>query len=472
MSQRLLLLTVFSVFAVAGPAFGQEVDFERDVLPILQERCYECHGEERQRGDLRLDSMQAALRGGDQGIPALTPGEPEESNLLTRITLPPDDIDIMPPKGDVLTDEQVEIIRRWIEQGGTYGEGGPIVVPEADPEALSELHQLGALAMPLARDTNLINVDFRAEAENIGDSQLELLNPVAEQLAWLNLSGTRITDEGLRGFEKFENLSRLHLDQTAVSDAGLAHLTDLGRLEYLNLYANENITDAGIEHLKQMESLRRLYLWQTKVTDEGATELQEALPELQIDRGWENRPPVEVQEIAGPGEPVNATCPVSGEDVNAEFTVTLANDQVVGFCCGDCRGKFIENPVAFADKVEVADGALGAVNDRCLLSGEEINPELAVFVEERGEVLGFCCSICRERFLESPDAVLEQLRAGDETAAAGPVNDTCPVSGEPVDAAQVVEVDGKKLGFCCGNCKAKYEENPEQFADKVAELLK
>lgn len=416
MSQRLLTLSVvpFLLALVAAPLHADdEIDFDTQILPILQDRCFECHGQERQRGEFRIDSLQAALRGGEEGLPGITPGNVEDSNVYTRITLPEDDIDIMPPRGDVLTEEQTELIRRWIEQGADYGAGGPVIVPEADPEALAALHDLGALAMPLARDTNLIMVDFRAEAANIGDSQMERLQPVAEQLAWLNLSRTRISDEGLREFSNFENLVRLHLDNTDITDDGLEHLKDLNRLEYLNLYNAPKITDAGLEHLEGLENLRRLYLWQTQVTDDGAARLLAALPELEIDRGWENRPPVkvvEVEEVADESPtPVNDVCPVSGQPINADFTLAH-NDQLVAFCCGDCRANFEENP----DEFEVT-------------------------------------------LAEAP---------------AGPINESCPVSGENISANQVVTLEGGQiLAFCCGNCKANYEENPDQFADKVAELL-
>ncbi|MEX0741728.1 MAG: c-type cytochrome domain-containing protein, partial [Phycisphaeraceae bacterium] len=244
MSQRLFLLPMFHVLLVvfASPALAQDaVDFDTQILPILQDRCYECHGPERQRGEYRLDSLQGMLKGGEMGT-SLEPGNADESNLAIRIDLPEDDIDIMPPRGDKLTEEQIALIKAWINQGAEYGAGGPVIVPEADPEALSALHQIDALAMPLARDTNLGNVDFRASADAIGDSQLERLQPVAEQLAWLNLSNTRITDEGLRNFGNFVNLTRLSLDNTPVTDAGLAHLKDLKSLVYLNLYKAENVT--------------------------------------------------------------------------------------------------------------------------------------------------------------------------------------------------------------------------------------
>ena len=76
-------------------------------------------------------------------------------------------------------------------------------------------------------------------------------------------------------------LERLHLEKTKITDAGLAHLKDLGNLEYLNLYGTA-VTDAGLEHLKGLKNLKKLYVWQSQVTDAGIAKLKEALPDVTV----------------------------------------------------------------------------------------------------------------------------------------------------------------------------------------------
>lgn len=100
------------------------VDFARDVYPILQRSCLECHGPEKQKGKLRLDSRAAALKGGTEG-PALVAGHPEKSELYRRVIIPKGDEGAMPARGEPLSREQVDILRRWIEQGATWPDGAP-----------------------------------------------------------------------------------------------------------------------------------------------------------------------------------------------------------------------------------------------------------------------------------------------------------------------------------------------------------
>lgn len=96
--------------------------FHQKVLPLLQNQCFRCHGE-KDRGDLKLDSRETALLGGDSGIAAVVPGKPMESELIARI-LTGDESERMPPKGDGLTKEQTEDLKQWIQAGAVWPETG------------------------------------------------------------------------------------------------------------------------------------------------------------------------------------------------------------------------------------------------------------------------------------------------------------------------------------------------------------
>ncbi|MFO1484511.1 MAG: DUF1553 domain-containing protein [Verrucomicrobiaceae bacterium] len=111
MKPAFLLLFVSSTLAV---------DFDREVRPLLQERCIECHGEKKQKGELRLDAKVHAFKGGHDG-PAILANKAGDSPLFQRITSTDDD-ERMPPKGEPLSPAQIALIREWIDSGAKWPE--------------------------------------------------------------------------------------------------------------------------------------------------------------------------------------------------------------------------------------------------------------------------------------------------------------------------------------------------------------
>ena len=97
------------------------VDYFRDVRPILETKCYDCHQGGKVKGDLRLDTLKNALTGGADEGPAIVSGKPAESPLIHRITTGDEDL-IMPPKGEPLTKDEVAILEKWITEGAAWPE--------------------------------------------------------------------------------------------------------------------------------------------------------------------------------------------------------------------------------------------------------------------------------------------------------------------------------------------------------------
>lgn len=110
------------------------IDFNRDIKPLLSDRCYQCHGPDggSRKAGFRLDDPASALAEADSGLEPIVPGDPDESELLRRILLPANDIDHMPPRNahkPSLTPEEIEKIRTWIESGAKFDKHWAFVAP-------------------------------------------------------------------------------------------------------------------------------------------------------------------------------------------------------------------------------------------------------------------------------------------------------------------------------------------------------
>ena len=100
-------LSLISSIVLPLVAFGS-IDFEEDVYPLLQDYCIDCHGPEKQKSGFRVDRRVHLLKGGDTGMAAVIPGNPEKSYMME--VLNSDDPEIsMPPKGGPLFEDEIEI---------------------------------------------------------------------------------------------------------------------------------------------------------------------------------------------------------------------------------------------------------------------------------------------------------------------------------------------------------------------------
>ena len=121
----------------------------------------------------------------------------------------------------------------------------------------------------------------------------------------------------------------------------------------------------------------------------------------------------------------------------------------------------VEQAEKFAAKIDGTAAAKPA-NATCPVSGEPVDlAQTSVF---QGQTVAFCCANCKAKFDAEPAKFAAKL--GIEVKAA-PINDKCPVSGEPVDPAHTSVYEGKVVGFCCGNCKKKFDADPKKFAAKL-----
>ena len=266
--------------------------YTRHINPIFDANCVSCHGESKKSGGLRLDSYDHLMRGGKDGR-AITPGTPDESLLLHRVTLPAGHKQFMPAEGKPpLRAEEIAWIRAWIQQGAsptdTTVAGISIRDPQSDapfipvgdysalePEIQQMEKSQGAKLMHVSANPSDGLVLYTVDAAgSFGDAQLQQFQKFAPYIVEAELARTAVTDASLDTLSKFTHLRALHLEGTKVTGNGLAKLASLSQLTYLNL-SSTPVTQTAVAPLASMKNLHHLYLYDTpakSISDSGSTQ--------------------------------------------------------------------------------------------------------------------------------------------------------------------------------------------------------
>jgi YHS domain-containing protein/uncharacterized membrane protein len=403
--------------------------FEEHLAPMIKARCEKCHGARKSKGDLRMDSVDAILAGGENGeiiVFGMGIDRPEgsviieESEIYQRLLLPLEDDDHMPPESKTqLTESEIELIRLWLEAGAPFEEAFELGVgkqlpvptveeeapakptesttkPEGETSAVSGQNQpvpsagprkpapaeaLFALTdalihvQPVEPGSNKLWIDFAAPAATIDDAQAHaLLEPLQNHVGELSLARTKITDASLTQIAAMPGLTRLDLRNTAITDAGLATLKDHQGLCELVL-SQTQVTDEAATTLHSLPALKRLWVWDAKMTADGLVALRKSMPHVHIDAG------------------------------------DLSNTEVLE----------AEGDLVFTGDAPSVDGP----------------------TETEGEP------------------------AASSVASLTPINTVCPVSDKPVDSKYSVVYEGRVIGFCCQNCPKTFWDDPEAFLAKL-----
>ena len=385
--------------------------FDRVIQPVFSAKCIHCHGAEKNKGMLRMHTRDDLLRGGSGvGEDIIVAGDSEISELIFRITLPKDDDEAMPPYEDddhynPVTNQELAVIKSWIELGASFdlmvsqleekAKQSAIHVLQnlpkkttsnlalktptlpkvkaADPNLIKFLSNKGLLVMPIAQNTNAIYINASYAGKAFDNEMLKLIEPLAQQLLWLNLARTGITDEAGSSLSKFTLLRRLHLENTHIGDAISPHLSKLSNLEYLNLYGTE-VSDASVSYLQNLKNLEKVFLWETNFTKNGATNLRKGF----VDAGYyddllANQQKIsqrvsevtnhhsriitgieeklnEVGAISQDENALNEKCPVANKPID-ENKILVFEGRKIAFCCDKCKDKFKNDPSSFRSKI-------------------------------------------------------------------------------------------------------------------------
>ncbi len=256
------------------------------VQPILNNKCVSCHNAKKEKGELQLEEENGILKGGENGA-VIEPNDPQNSSLYARLVLPLDHEDHMPPKDKTqLSKEEIDIIESWIANSNSFDKKirelglkkellqaffpkakdntyPDVKVAEVPKDTISAIKKKGFHVERVSENSNFIRVSC-INRPTFKDKDFDLLSPVKNQIVYLDLGKTLITDAVFEKISTLPNLTILKMDNTGITGKNIEHLEKLEYLRKLNLVGT-NFQEVHLAHLKRFKKLQTVYLFNTPV---------------------------------------------------------------------------------------------------------------------------------------------------------------------------------------------------------------
>jgi mono/diheme cytochrome c family protein/uncharacterized membrane protein len=300
------------------PNAQEAVVYEDIIRPILQSKCYACHGPDKQKGKLRLDGKDNILKGGKDGKVITAPLN-EQPEMLRRILLPPDDEDHMPPKEKgQLSERQVTLIKWWLNEGANFTakskelkqndtikkmlaslqepssetiNAGVNTYPELPPAPkglVDSLKNAGVMVIPLSRTTNALSVSL-INITRVSDTVWSLLSRLGGRVYFLDASGPLTGNEAIESISKLTSLQKLSLANAVVTNEALPKLQSLKELVSLNLTGTK-VDETGLLTLRTLTKLKNIYIYRSAVNYSRLDDIRMKFPGVTIDTGGYTMP--------------------------------------------------------------------------------------------------------------------------------------------------------------------------------------
>ncbi|MFP5042336.1 c-type cytochrome domain-containing protein [Parasediminibacterium sp. JCM 36343] len=300
---------------------NEAVVYQDLIAPVIEAKCSSCHNASKTKGGLRMDTEVLLIKGGKHGA-VIVPKDAEGSELIKRVLLPESDEKRMPPKGKpALTNEEIALIKWWIANGASMkakvkelpkkeevaayfktmggnatlstsaapnGDSSSKETPasvvfqqkvseaaSADIDALKKEH---LIVSPVSQNQPFLEVSAVNDA-NLDDSKMMLISKIPQQLVWLKLFNTKITDGGLKQIVNCKNIVKLNIEGTAITGSSAATIKQFQNLEYLNV-VNTKFDDRGLLELATLKNLKVVYCWQSQVSPKGIEAVKKLNPKL------------------------------------------------------------------------------------------------------------------------------------------------------------------------------------------------
>jgi len=165
-------------------------------------------------------------------------------------------------------------------------------------------------------------------------------------------------------------------------------------------------------------------------------------------------------------------CPIMAGKLDEKSSVEYMG-YLIKTCCPDCIAAVKKDPVAAIQKIR-ANGEKPALAANfksqtvCPLSGEPVKDD--VYVVKNNVLVKFCCPDCKAKFVKDWDKSLAaMLKKGQAPILLTLAQTACPLTGEAINKESSVEYKGKKIYFCCEDCKAKFNASPEKYLQAMAD---
>lgn len=286
---------------VKPASIEQAMVFEDIILPVLENKCQQCHQNGKMKGDLRMLTYEDLLKGGKHGS-EIVAGDAKKSELYHRVTLDPAHKEFMPTDGKpALTKEEIELLGWWINEGkaqkqvlfsrvsnndkfkatamAVLGLGGAtlaiqgnskikeIINPEipknTNEKAIQEAIEGGFNIRKMHQNPDMLDVSFvnKSQAEKLN---LSLLKPLSKNIIWLNLNELSLNNNAAEVITQLSNLEKLRLEKNNIDDIFITKILSLKHLNAINLNQTK-VSILSVQKLREMKAMKAIYIWNTAI---------------------------------------------------------------------------------------------------------------------------------------------------------------------------------------------------------------
>jgi uncharacterized membrane protein len=299
----------------------------KDLLkPAIQDKCLACHNTSDNKGGLVLVGYQNWFAEADHGTP-IAARNPEQSELLKRVTLAYDDEKIMPPKGPGISYTDIQILIYWIENGADslqrfnpesmeeelvdllerdYGlDYHPkpyyekVKVDSLDEAIILDVRNSGFNVSYLGLDNLLLDVAYNNDS--INQTNIDLLNQLATHVTFLKMADCNLTNNLIKEMPVFQHLTRIDLSNNQIFDELIPFLSKQPNLETVNLH-DTDLNYSALQSLLDQTNVKKVYIWNTKMSDEEIALISNNYPTVEIVSGFEFEEFVPANSVFGEKE--------------------------------------------------------------------------------------------------------------------------------------------------------------------------